>query len=141
MTEDDMPIVFNCFTSTSGNLNIVNFTCSFNDSSTKIPKGFNISFHIKVSNKAALDVSDSEASWDQDNRLLWAISELDDEKSPSLEIKTTESPVNMFPLAVNMKLGYSVLGVQAKAYDENKEEMLLAFSSCCESQNFIVSFE
>jgi len=140
MNEDDLPFTFNCFTSTSGSTNIINLTCDYNENCEKIKKGFTISFLIKSNSKASCNTNDSEVESTSEG-LSWIIKDLDETKQPSLEIKTTESANNLFPLTVSLKLDYSILGVSAQAYDENKEEMLMSMSTICESQNMIISFD
>lgn len=141
MTEDDIPFIFNCFTSTTGNINIITFTCEYNENCNRIKKGFSVAFQIKVNSKASLDFKDSDASFDNESRLVWVINELDENKQPSLEIKTTENPSNLFPLNVLLNLDYSLLELKANAFDENKEELLLSFSSTCKAHNLQVLYE
>ena len=100
-----------------------------------------LAFGIKSKSREILSNNDSEVSYDDEGKLLWTIKDFDENKQPSLEFKTNENPANIFPLNIIMNLDYSILGVSARAIDENKEELLLAFNSTCESQNFIVSFD
>ena len=121
-------------------MNIINFTCEYNENSNVIKSPFTLNIGISISSKSQFKCNDSDTTLHKD-KIIWCINDLDNSKQPSLEIKTTENPVNMFPLMVHFKLNYSLLGISAKAIDENNEEMLIAFNPTCESQNFVISFE
>ena len=96
---------------------------------------------MKVNSKPELKANDSSAGLDKEGKINWLISELNENKQASLEIKTNENPSNLFPVNFMIKLQYSILGVRAKAYDENKQEMLISLIETCETQNALISFE
>lgn len=140
LAEEHIPFNFNCFTSSSGNVNIVNFNIEFNDQS-KFRSPYNISFEIPLSVKNSKINSQNSNYESKSDRLIWKIEEFSDSVQPSIEIKTTENPSNLFPINVYLKTSYSILGVDIKAFDENKDALLLNFKESCESQNFLVTFE
>ena len=142
MENDDIPFNFNCFTSTAGNINIINLTCDYNDNSSGyFKKGMTIGFLIKTtSNKSQFKVNDSDVSYDNENRLIWIIKDLDENLQPSIEIRTNESPANLFPINTLLKLDYSLINANATSSDKN-EEVLMNFSSSIESSDLTIKFD
>lgn len=101
-----------------------------------------VSFLIKTtSTKSQFKVNDSEVKYDNENRLIWVIKDLDENIQPSIEIKTTDSPANLFPINTLIKLDYSLLGAEAVSSDKNNEEVLLSCSSTIESSDLTIKFD
>lgn len=100
-----------------------------------------IAFLIKTtSTKAQFKVNDSEVNYDNENRLVWVIKDLDENIQPSIEIRTTDSPANLFPINTLIKLDYSLLGATAVSSDKN-EEVLLNYTSTIESSDLTIKFD
>lgn len=128
-----MPFNFNSFVSSSGNFNILNLTCEYNYTE-KIKNINSISFIINVNNTANLKCDDDSKTFYADDGLVWEIGELNESKTPSLEIKTSNEISDLFPIFVRLRLDYSVAGIKVgKTRGPENEEILLQYKSSCES--------
>lgn len=138
--EEDLPFVLNCFTSQAGTTNIINFTCEFNVSCEKIKQIALLEFLVKVSGKTTHSAVNSESKLTSDG-LKWSISNLSEDIQTSLDVKTPDDPASLFPIAISMSLGRSFIKANAKAFDENKQELILLFSEKCETSDFKVVYD
>lgn len=138
--EEDLPFVINCFTSQAGTTNIINFTCEFNVSCEKIKQVASLDFFIKISGKSTHSAVNSESKLTSEG-LKWSISNLNEEKQTSLDVKTPDDPASLFPISVSMSLGRTFIKAKAKAFDENKQELMLLFTEKCEASDFKVLYD
>lgn len=106
----------------------------------KIKQVASLDFLIKVSGRSTFSAINSESKLTSEG-LKWSISNLNEEKQTSLDVKTPDDPASLFPIAVFMSLGRTFINAKAKAFDENKQEFILLFTEKCETSEFKVLFD
>lgn len=126
-----MPFNFTCFNSKQGNFNLITFSVDYNFQET-FKKLDRILIHIKLNEKFAVKPSGCEAIA-SDGEIQWVITNLHDNNTQSIEVKTTEQSDSLFPMSVNFALDYSqiALNVDSAVQLDNNETLMYSIRKSC----------
>ena len=72
-----------------------------------------------------------------DSEIEWVISNLHENNTQSIEIKTTEQSDNLFPMFVNFSLDYSLisLNIESAVQLDNNETLMSSLKKTCSAEN------
>lgn len=99
---------------------------------------------INVGNQVNYKCDDESKAFLGEEGLIWEIGELNESKTPSIEIKSPKEISELFPIYVRLRLDYSIAGIKVgKSKGPENEELLLQYNCICESakEDFRIVFD